>query len=124
MSALLRTRELRSLPNCSDHLDEAGLAVASHQRIIGWYTILQLLVPHRTEAVPADLEDMGNSRLVIHGFFQDPILIYSEGSKYIKNMSIHWSNPISDEGDDNPLPSRSTIFCGLSPELRSTCQLK
>jgi hypothetical protein len=124
ISALIRYRGSRSLPSCSDPLDEAGRAEAWHQPIIGWCTAHQLLVPRSTEAVPADLEDMGDCRLIIHSFLQDPILIYPEGSKYIEDMGIHRSNPISNEGDDNPLPSWSTIFCGLSPELRSICQLK
>jgi hypothetical protein len=66
---------------------------------------------------------MSNSRLIVHSLLQDSILIYSKGSKYIEDMSIHRSNPISDEGDDNPLPSRSTVFCGLSPELGPIRQL-
>jgi hypothetical protein len=69
----------------------------------------------------ADLKDMSDSRLIIDSLLQDSILVHPEGSKYIKDMSIHRSDPISNEGDDNPLPSWSTVFCGLSPELRSTC---
>ena len=66
---------------------------------------------------------MSDSRLIVHSLLQDSILIYSEGSKYIKDMSVHRSNPISNEGDHNPLPSWSTIFGGLSPKFGSIRQL-